>query len=108
MDYEFEGQLFGNPEEEVGAHYPLVYRLDVFLGGLLQFAIHIEATPAQILGNPSLGGTGYDAYPGLSEQYRAVAEAKAQRVLEKWEPITDHSHRPLELYRWKWPRDEAD
>ena len=100
--YDYEAGTLFSPAGATGPHDILVYEMDVFHDGVLQFRIQLEATPAEVMHNPTLGGFSYEQYPDLAEDYFKIVEARARTILKTWEPIRLVGQRPPQLFRLKW------
>ncbi len=106
--YDKSGEFSANPDDLSDPNDVLVYKLDVSLGGRMQFRFQVDASPADMLGDPIPGNSLSDKYPGIREHYHAYAEAHAERLLERWKPIAEHEKRVM-LYRIKWePRSTIE
>ena len=93
MDYTFQGGFSLVPDAQTRPDEILVYNLDVYLDGRLQFRVRVLATPAEILGNVHLGESGYEQYSGIEDDYRSLAEAAARQQLRRWQPVPEHERR---------------
>ncbi len=93
MDYTFQGEFSLVPDAETRPDEILVYNLNVYLEGRLQFRVKVLATPAEILGNAHLGGSSYEQYPEIEDDYHALAESAARQQLRRWQPVPEHERR---------------